>query len=258
MSAIILLLALALGRAQPDTPVTDAEKTEFLKVLATLPTRGESFTDDGITKKERVIRAYERARQTKVELVKQHTLDAIPPGEVMFEYSKQSCAFAPDQPLLYACRPDKQQGQLITYNIAGGSTSRLAIPQPEGFKAQFRFLSYFEHPALSINSRGDLLCRWTLRGNGDHALALLKKGAGSFQVARVELPLLDRLVVAEPEGAWYLIHGAPRFAIDQINGNLKLTRLGDFAGKGHHTLRIVDARFISQDVLHLFWGMSSL
>lgn len=130
----------------------------------------------------------------------------------------------------------------------------MTIPQPEGFKAEFDFNSYFDHPKHSVNSRGDLLGLWTLRGNGDHALALLKKGTDSFLVTRVELVLADCLVASDPEGAWYLVQGPPRFAIYRIEGNLKLTHLGDFAVRGHHTIRIADARFISKHVLHLFWG----
>jgi hypothetical protein len=203
--------------------------------------------------KELVLRTYERARQTRVELVKRRTIDAFPRDDNMFYYTDQSCAVAPDQ-LLYACRPLKQQGELITYNLAKGSTSRLAIPQPLGFQPKFGFLSCFEAPVLSINSSGDLFCRWAIGGNGDHGLALLKKGSNSFLVNRVALYLADCFVVAEPEGTWYLIQGAPHFTVYQVEGDLKLTRLGDFAGKGHHTIRILDARFISKDVLHLFWG----
>jgi len=92
-------------------------------------------------------------------------------------------------------------------------------------------------------------------GNGDHGLALLKKGSRSFLVRRVDLYLADCFVVAEPGGTWYLIKGAPHFTVYQVEGDLKLTRLGDFAGKGHHTIRILDARFISKDVLHLSGGM---
>ena len=203
--------------------------------------------------KERVIRSYERARQVKVVLVKRLTIDAIPADGPMFYYTRENCTLGPDQ-RLYACRPLKQQGELITYDLARGSTNRLAIPQPQGFKAEFDFNSYFEDPALSVNSRGDLLSRWTLQGNGDHGLALLRKGSTSFVVNRLDLPLADAFVVADPEGAWYLIQGPPHFMVYRIDGDLKLTHLGEFAGKGHHTIRIMDARFIAKDVLHLFWA----
>ena len=352
MTATILLVALAIGGAQPEKAVTDAEKKAFLELITRLPTAGEFFTEEGVTTavpytrgllaltekdlgkgdlyaflalsrglvdrqesrqygishfgkiahptiklawacmligegpdppeiiaflrkaldskadaqtlaamtgpgfeefKERVIRSDERARQVKVVLVKRHTIDAIPGGGPMFHDTRENCTLGPDQ-RLYACRPLKQHGELIAYDLARGSMNRLAIPQPGGFKATFDFKSDFEDPALAVNSRGDLLCRWTLEGNGDHALALLRKGSTSFVVNRVDLPLADGFVVAEPEGAWYLVQGPPRFTVYRIEGDLKLTRLGEFAGKGHHTIRIMDARFLSKDVLHLFWA----
>ncbi len=352
MTATILLVALALGQAQRDTVVTDAEKKEFLDLLAKLPTNGEFFSDEAVTKavpytrvllaltekdlgqrdlyailalsrglldrkaqreygikqfsmiahptiklfwewsssmrkwflrscspsfagrldskdpaqtlagmtgpgfpefQERVLRTYERARQTRVELVKRYTIDAFPGGDKTFYYTKESCAIAPDQ-WLYACRPLEQHGELIAYNLAKGSSNRLAIPQPQGFQAKFDFESYFESPVLSINSRGDLFCRWTLQGNGDHALALLKKGSNAFRITRVDLVLADCFVAAQPEGDWYLIQSAPLGSIYQVDGDLKLTKLGEFPGKGQHTIGMLDARFIAKDVLHLFWG----
>jgi hypothetical protein len=62
------------------------------------------------------------------------------------------------------------------------------------------------------------------------------------------------LVVADPEGAWYLIQGAPKFRVYQVDKDLNLKDLGNFMGEGHHSVRILDARFISKAVLHLFWG----
>jgi hypothetical protein len=261
MSATILLLALALGQAQADKAVTDAEKKEFLEALAKLPTRGEFFTEEAVTRavpytrvllaltkkdldkrelypflalsrglidrkeprrygitnfreiahptiklfwasvlfdesppspkivtflrkaldskedartlsemagpgfeefRERVIRTYEQGRQTRVELVKQHTISAFPDYGGGFDYTKESCVFAPNQ-LLYAVRPLKQQGELTWYNLAKETTNGLVIPQPKGFKADFDFRTYFDHPVLSVNSGGDLFCRWTHR-----------------------------------------------------------------------------------------------
>src|SRR5262249_11499346 len=232
MSATICLVALALGQAQPDKAVTAAEKREFLEALAKLPSRGEFFTEDAVTKavpytrvllaltekdlenrdlypflalsrglidrkeprqygianfgkiahptiklfwaaglfdetlsspeivtflrkaldskeeartlsqmagpgfeefRERVIRTYETARQTKVELVKQHEINAFPDYGGGFDCTNESCVFAPGQ-LLYAVRPLKQQGELIACDLGKGTTSRLVIPQPKGFK----------------------------------------------------------------------------------------------------------------------------
>src|SRR5262245_50941326 len=50
MSASLFLFALALAQPQPEKAVTDAEKKEFFKLLTTLPTRGEFFTEEGIAK----------------------------------------------------------------------------------------------------------------------------------------------------------------------------------------------------------------
>lgn len=329
----VVFIALALSGFQSDKAVTDAEKKEFFALLAKLPTRGEFFTDESVTKtvpytrvllalteidvkgrdlyaflalsrglvdrkearqygithfksiahpmiklawatqlvsdtpappeivnflrvaldskeqsqilaaylgpgfeefKDQVLRAYEQARHTRVELTRRRTIDAFPPDKNKFPYLKECCVFAPDQ-RLHVCRPLEQQGELITYDLAAGSTSRRPIPQPNGFKAEFDFETYFTDPALWVNSRGDLLCRWTIRGNGDHGLALLKKGADSFRVTPVTLALADSFVVPGPEGSWYLIRGAPRFAIYRVEGDLKLTHLGEFAGLGHHS-----------------------
>lgn len=205
--------------------------------------------------KEQVILAYERSRQTRVQLVKRHAIDAFPEYDSggAFDYTQKSMIFAPGQ-LLYVVRPHKQQGELIAYDLEKGTTKRLAIPQPKGFKARIDVLDYFDNPALSINSSGDLFCRWTIEGNGDHGLALLKKGGDSFVVKRVKLNLADSLVLADRDGAWYLLQGAPRFTVYQVDGRLNLKRLGTFAGRGHHSIRIADARFIANGLLHLFWG----
>jgi hypothetical protein len=352
MSASVLVVLLALGPAQTEKAVTDAEKEEFLQLLSKLPTKGEFFTKDAVTKaepytrvllaltekdlekrdlypflalssglagrkeprqyattnfdkiahptmklawaamlvresppspeivtflrkaldskedakrlsemlgpefedfKERVIRIYDQGRKTNVELVKRHTVNAIPDFREGFSYSRDNYVVGPDQ-LVYAVRPFKQRGELITYNTAKKTTNRLTVPQPKDFKADDDVFGYFDDPVLSINSGGDLLCRWTIKGNGDHGLALLKKGSDSFLVRRVDLSLADCFIVAAPDGAWFLIQGGPRFTVYQVDQDLRLTRLGKFAGKGHHTIRIQDARFISKDILHLFWA----
>ncbi|MBM4073107.1 MAG: hypothetical protein FJ271_29915 [Planctomycetes bacterium] len=50
MSATFLLMAFACGHSQPAKAVSAAEKKEFLKLLATLPTRGEFFAEEAIPK----------------------------------------------------------------------------------------------------------------------------------------------------------------------------------------------------------------
>jgi hypothetical protein len=352
MRATILLVALAFTQAQPEKPVTDPEKKEFLQVLSKLPTKGEFFTQEAITKaipytrvllaltekdlekrdiypylalsaglmgqkeareygitnfgkiahptiklgwaiglfrdkapspevvaflrkaldskeesrtlsemlgpgfeefKEKVIRADEAGKRTKIELVKEHATKGFPEYGGGLDYTCQSCVFAPGQ-LLYAARPLKQQGELNTYNLAKGTMSQFAIPQPKGFKAEFDFPKYFGKPVLSINSGGDLFCRWTIKGNGDHGLALLKKGSDSFEVKRVALYLADCFVLAGQEGTWYLLQGGLDNTVYQVDKELNLTLLAKFVGKGHRWTGDLDARFISKDVLHLFWG----
>jgi hypothetical protein len=352
MSAATLLVVLALGQAQPDKAVTDAEKKEFFEVLAKLPSKGEFYTAEAITKaipytrvllaltekdlekydlypfvalsrglidskesrqygithfqmiahptiklfwaavlfsegaaspeivtflrkaldskedarslrdmsgpgfeefREGVIRTYDLGRQTKIELVKQHATNAFLEYDGGLGYTKETYAFAPGQ-LLYAVRPSKQQGELTVYHLAKGTTARLVIPQPKGFKADSDFARYFDNPVLAVNSGGDLLCRWTIAGNGDHALALLKKGSDAFVVKRVKLYLADCTVAADFDGTWYLIQGGPDFTVYRLDQELNLSRLGNFAGKGHHSIHIEDARFISKDMLHLFWA----
>jgi hypothetical protein len=203
--------------------------------------------------KERVIRADESGKRTKVALAKQHATNAVPEYREGFGYTSKQYTFAPGQ-LAYVVRPFEQQGELFEYNLANGKAKRLAVPQPEGFKADREFGTYFGNPVLSINSRGDLFCRWTIEGTGYYGLALLKKGSDSFLVKRVKLYLAESFVLADSSGAWYLVQGGPDFTVYQVDQELNLIHLGDFAGKGHHDIRIVDTRFISKDVLHLFWG----
>jgi hypothetical protein len=352
MWGTVLLVALTVGQVQPDKAVTDAEKAQFLDLLKKLPTRGESFSDEAVTKavpytrvllalterdldkrdlypflalsggmvgrkepreyavanfqkiehptikliwasalfnndsaspevvaylrkaldsrddaqtlssmtgpgfeefRARVIRAYEIARPMKVSVAKRHTIDALPEYGGGFDYTKESLVVAPGR-LLFAVHPLKQQGELTTYDLAKGTMARLVVPQPAGVQAEPGFLSRFSNPVLSVNSRGDLLCRWTIGGNGDHGLALLKKGSASFLVKRVEAYLADCQVIAAADGGWYLVQVGPEFTVYRIGQGLTPTRLGSFPKRGHHSIRICDARFIAGDVLHLFWG----
>jgi len=209
--------------------------------------------------KEQVIRTAEAGKQTKVELVKQHSIEAFPDYRTAFSCTNKQCIFAPGR-LLYAVRPPKKRGCFYLQNFGESKTRPLVIPQPEGFKAKYDFPSYFENPVLTVNPGGDLLCRWTIKGNGDHGLALLKKGSDSFLVKRISLYLGLHLgnscVVAGPDGGWYLVNWrfGTDFTVYRVDKELNVTQLGNFKGKGHHSIDILDARFISKDVLHLFWG----
>ncbi len=205
--------------------------------------------------KEQVKATVAAGKQTKVELVKEHKIEGLPKYRDGFGYSNGQIAILPDSRLV-AVRPLKQAGELCKYSLSDGKITRLPVPQPEGFKPEFDFDGFgFDHPAISINRQGDLFCRWTLEGNGDHALAILKKDAEAFTVRRVKEYLDRAFVLADPDGNWFLIQGGPHFTVYQVDQELKLTELGDFRGKGFHSFGgIVDARFISKSVLHLFWG----
>ena len=202
--------------------------------------------------KEQVIRAYEQSRLARIELVKERAIDAFPEYDSGggFDYTKESMVFAPGQ-LLYAVRPTKQQGELIAYDLEKGATKHLAIPQPKGFQAEIKIPGYyFNHPILSVSPNGEVYCRWTIKGNGDHGLALLKKGVDSFAVKRVELNLHHSVVLADRDGAWYLLHFAPSVTIYRVDRDLNLKRLG----QGYHSMGFDDAQFIANGLLHLFWA----
>jgi hypothetical protein len=351
MFAILFFGALVIGETQPDKAVTEAEKKEFLELVAKLPTKGEFFTDEAVgkaspftrvllaltekdlekrdlypllalsrglidRKKPRqyglanfgkiahptiklfwavvlfrenapppeiveflraaldskedartlsqmtgpgfeelragVIRVYEAGRQSKVELVKKHTIDAFPEFKSGFDYTKKSYCFGPNQ-TIYAIRGLKQQGEVTVYDLAKGTKKNVSIPEPNGFKPKFDS-TYFDNPVLAVNAQGDLLCRWDIGGNGDHGLGLLKKGSDSFQVTRVKISLGHCYFVANPDGVWYLIQGGPHFTVYQVDQDLKLKEIGDFSGEGGHSYDILSARFISNNVLHFFWG----
>jgi hypothetical protein len=351
MTATILLVACALGQAQPEKTVTDAEKTAFLKLLATLPTEREFYTEEAVKKavpytrvllaltekdlkehgiypflalsaglmghkearqyaaanfariahptlklswaimlfrlpkappevvpflrkaldskeaartissllgpgfedfKDEVIRASETGKLMKVELVKRHSIQVFPKYGGGGAYTNSNYLFAPG-PLVYAVRPLNQRGELTTYDITKGNASRRVVPQPQGFKPKYDFSRYFDDPVLSINSRGDLLCRWTIEGNGDHGFALLKKGSDSFLVNRVALALAYwSHVVANSEGAWHLIQtkSGGFFNVYQLDKELRFTRLGRI--RRRQSSGLLDAHFLSPDVVHLF------
>ena len=220
------------------------ESNEEKKILAEMS--GPEFEQF----KEAVIRKFETSRQSRIELVKQHTTTAFPDYGGGHSYTNATMIFAPNQ-MLYAVRPLKQQGELIAYNFIKGTTRRVVIPQPKGFKAKYDFSNYFDSAVLSVNSSGDLLCRWQIEGNGDHGFALLKKGSDSFVVKRVNKYLADSYVIADAVENWHLVEGGhTKITVYRADKDLNLTRLGDFAGKGYR------ARFISNDMLHFFWAGS--
>jgi hypothetical protein len=219
------------------------------------------------TFKERVILADEIAKQSKVELVKKHVQkNRFPDHGGGFSYTAANCIFAPG-PLLIAVRPlnndgfapDRgKQGELFTSDVAKGTTSRRLIPP---IKPDHETTCDFNSPILSINPQGDLLCRWTILGNGDHGFALLKKGADKFAVNHIKDLYIAHAahVVADPSGAWYLIHWEPgECRVFKIDDALKLTQLGKLTSAEFTSSRDCEGRFITKDVLHVAWELRSV
>jgi hypothetical protein len=343
MIATFFFIVFAVAHPQAEKPVTDAEKKEFLKLLTTLPTRGEFFADEAIPKaapytrvllaltekdvgkdnlypflalsaglardngargyaaanfdkiaypelklgwaillfrngkpppevvaylrkaletkkeiefglgpafqdfREAVIRADEAGKRMQVA---QHDVLALPEfggsqtfGDFVLTPGGVAAAVHSD--------PKKQRGELVTYDPAKALGSRRLIPQPAGFKPKYAFNNYFEDARLSMNLNGDLLCFWTIEGNGDHAFALLKKGAGDFQVNRVASYLMGSQLVPAPDGSWFVVQSESGFFIIlQVNKDLKLAEIGRIRRREASTL--LDARFISKEVLLLF------
>jgi hypothetical protein len=202
--------------------------------------------------REEVIRAFEAGKLMRVELARRHSIRAFPPYGGGFDYTDSTYVFAPGQ-MAYAVRPVGQRGELIRYDLAKGTNGRSVIPQPEGFAAKYDFRNYFDDPVLSVNASGDLLCRWAIEGNGDHGLAVLKRGSDPSPVKRVRLAIqYDSRIVAAPDGRWYLLHWSaePEFTVYEVNKDLSLTRLGGI--RRRQSASCLDARFIAKGVLHLF------
>lgn len=202
--------------------------------------------------KAQVIRAFERGRLNQVEAVKTHRIDAFPEYQEGsgLDYSDKTMVFAPGQ-ILYAVHPRKQQGELIAYDLGKGTKKRLVIRQPSGFQAEIAVLSYFDSPVLSVGPSGEVLCRWNIKGNGDHGLALLKKGEDSFAVKRVKLYLGSCRVLADRDGVWFLLQPDSGIVVYRIDPDLNLKRLG----QGLYSVGFEDARFIADGLLHLCWGV---
>jgi hypothetical protein len=217
--------------------------------------------------KESVIVADEINKQPKVELVKKHVQkNRFPAHGGGFDYQTPNCIFAPG-PLLIASRPldndrdgldSGRQGELFTSDVVKGTSSRRLVPsiKPQRESA----LGLFNSPALSVNARGDLFCFWTIEGDGEHGLGLLKKGADSMVVKRVSGLYLsaDSRVVADADGAWYLVRSrsGEHCTVWSIDDKLGLTQIGKLtSAQCGGSFVGFDARFIAKDVLHLAWPM---
>ena len=199
-----------------------------------------------------------RAADPEVKLVRQYSMEGLPPPREGFSYQAVECAALPEG--TFQCvRPVPSNGELITWTPSSG-ISRLSIPQPDGFQPRYDFKSYFEYPALFLNQRGDRLIRWQLEGNGDHGLALLRNGSSAWTTARIDFPLVDSRLVSTPEGAWYLVQWSAsvyqgfKLSVFRLDEKLRPQRIASQTGPGHHSIRTVDARFSSERILHLIWA----
>jgi hypothetical protein len=202
--------------------------------------------------KEEVIHACEAGKLMKVELVAQHAIQAFPDFGGGQSYRNRDYLFAPGG-LVYGVRPHRKQqrGELITCDLAKGQASRRLIAQPPGFKPKYDFNHYFDGAALSLNVNGDLLCSWMIEGNGDHGFALLRKGAVDFQVNRIASYLMGSRSVPAPDGSWFVIQDRSGFfVIHRVDKDLKLAEVGKI--RRRQSSGLLDARFISKDVLLLF------
>jgi hypothetical protein len=214
-----------------------------------------------------VILADETNKQPKVELVKKHVQkNRFPAYGGGFSYGTPNCIFGPG-PFLYAARPrdndrfdhdSGQQGELFTSDVAKGTSSQRLVP-PIKLPRKWA-LGVFNSPALWINARGDVFCFWTIEGNGEHGLGLLKKGADSMVVKRVSGHALsyDSLVVADADGVWYLVQAqtGAHCTVWSIDDKLNLTQIGKLTSAECGGSYVgFDARFIAKDVLHLAWPM---
>jgi len=217
--------------------------------------------------KESVILADEINKQPKVDLVKKHVQkNRFPDHGGGHSYHTPNCIFSPG-PLLIATRPRNndragpdsgRQGELFISDVVNGTSSQRLIP-PIKLPREWA-LGLFNSPALSVNPRGDLFCFWTIEGNGQHGLGLLKKGADSLVVKRVSGLYLsyDSRVVADADGTWYLVQCESRehCTVWSIDDKLNLTRIGKLvSAECGGSFVGFDARFIAKDVLHVAWPM---
>jgi len=205
------------------------------------------------------VAAEQRRPAVKIESVQKHSVNAFPKYGDGLDYTGEQCAFSLGR-LFYCLHSLRQSGQLCSYPLAGGPVKRLAIPQPKGFAPKYDFVSYFGDPALWADSHGNLLLRWNIEGNGGHGLALLQKDSGAFVMTRCAMALANSRAVVAADGAWHLLvwntkpPGSFELSVFRLDDKLTLAPLGQYRGAGHHDIDILDACFVSQDVLHVFYA----
>lgn len=221
------------------------ESKELAKELAGMS--GPNFED----LKARINLAYERSRQWKVEFVKQHTFKDLPSRTTMFSFDRSNYVLA-QSARAHAVFPLEAKGEVFTFNITDGKTTKTAIDLPAGYRPRYGGAPHFDHPVIEVNPRGDQFCLVQLGGNGDHEIALRKNGDDSFRVKHLQdVYLMGGGIVADSDGDWYLLEtGNVGLAIHHVDPQLKVTRIGKFPGRGEPGAA---AQFISRNIMHFFW-----
>lgn len=212
------------------------------------------ITGPGFTAFKKLVNdTYEKGRRNVVELVKRHRIEALPEFSSGFGYEFTSVVLSPSGSF-HAVRRLENSGELIYHNLQTGMRKARPVPQPLDVKGEKRVRTFNSPLLLARNTQGDLLCGWTILGNGDHGLGLLKSDADAFIVKRIKSSLYHMVIVDDQEGGWLIVVGEPRFTVFRVEAELGLTALGSFEGEGHHSTNVLDACMIAPGVLHCFWG----
>ena len=198
--------------------------------------------------------------QATVAVVKTFTLADISEHSAAFNYRDRGCAFWKGDGFI-CVRPlgaPIQAGEIQFCLPLTGNVNRMRIPQPQGFRPKFPSSgSYFDSEGIWVNKRGDVFLRWMLEGNGDHALALFSDESKTFVTQRIKFPLGSNShsrAIARPDGSWYFLVWRGHIKVYEVDKELNLSLLGSHNGLGQHTYNVLDACFISNDVLQFIWA----
>src|SRR5207245_2289565 len=89
----------------------------------------------------------------------------------------------------------------------------------------------------------------------DHALGLFSKESTTFATQRNKLFLMrNSRAIAAPDGSWYFVNWNGIISLYGVDDKLNLRRLGAHDGLGHHHYDVLDACFLSKDVLHFVYA----
>lgn len=148
----------------------------------------------------------------------------------------------------------EQAGEAQVCSPRTGKVTRLKIPQPRGFKSKYDDETCFGDEGIWVNHRGDYFLCWMLFGNGNHALAQFSEKSKTFTTQRNRQFLEGRRrAIANPDGSWYFLTWGGTIAVSRVDDELNLQRLGTHDGLGHHSFGVLDACFVSKDVLHFVY-----